>query len=362
MLSIGYELTGEELTALQRLGTGHIAFSLTLACPMRCAHCMVSTVPADEAKRVSLSAGQARKFATEFPKLRGKGVERISMTGGEPLLVPRQLRFLAESAVEAGLECTIVTGCHWAGSIESARQTLTSQPHIRTWHLSADRFHQALLPIEHVVRAAAAAVESERDVLVRMAVTVPPTDEDIRLYERLTEMLPPGVPIAAQRIGKHGRGENLESAIKPSRGTNLPCMTTGMVIQHDGEVSPCCSSLIARRKGHPFKYQSVSETGVCAAYESWLTDPLLRLIRSVGFEPVLAWVREEMADHPVLRSVPCQPCEICTELWRVPGTAAMLRRRTDSPAVRRKVDQLYEAVFSNGVQVGFSVGDEERKK
>src|SRR5690348_13677215 len=105
MIAVGHVLTGAELTAFQRQATRHIAFSLTEACPLRCAHCIVSTVPTAKASSVTLSLEQARDYAEQLPALHKKGVSRVSFTGGEPLLAFEQLRLLSEAAVNAGMEC-----------------------------------------------------------------------------------------------------------------------------------------------------------------------------------------------------------------------------------------------------------------
>jgi organic radical activating enzyme len=345
MLPVGHFLSGTELLRFQRQASRHVAFSLTEACPLRCAHCIVATVLPRERYRVTLSLEQAQSYAEQLPALREFGVERVSFTGGEPLLAPEQLSLLSEAAAGTGMRCTVVTACHWAKTRESARRTILKLPHIQNWHLSTDRFHEEFLPVEFVARAAEAAVGEGRTVIVRMAVNSSPTEEDRRVFESLKGSLPGGVEVAIQSVSKVGRAEDLDIEVPAGNRSGIPCLSTGMVVRHDGTVSPCCSSLIDQRAGHPFQYERAETAGLAETYEAWQADPLLRLIRSVGFGPLLNWVREDDPDHPVLTSVPDHPCDICTGLWKRPGTAESLRSRCDTEGVRRKVAELYETVF-----------------
>ena len=89
-----------------------------------------------------------------------------------------------------------------------------------------------------------------------------------------------------------------------------------MVVRDDGTVSPCCGPLTDQRDGHPFRWTPASQVGLVNAYVAWRADPLLQLVRSVGFGPLLPWVAEEDPDHPVLRGGPAHPCDTCVALWR----------------------------------------------
>jgi organic radical activating enzyme len=290
---------------------------------------------------------QARKYAEQLPSLKENGVERVSFTGGEPFLAIEQLELLSKAAVDAGIECTIVTACHWAKTNEGTKETILRLKHIRNWHLSTDLFHEVFLPVEYVLRAANVALALGRRVIIRIAVTMPLVSEDLRFFERLEKIVSEEIEIAIQPVSRVGRAENLDIHVSTGRRRGVPCMSTGFVVRYDGTVSPCCSSLVDKREGHPFQYERVTEVGLVKTYEAWQADPVLQLIRAVGFEPVLNWVKEDFPDHPVLKSVPDHPCDICIGLWRKPGTAEMLRHRCNSDFVRNKVVDLYQTVFDS---------------
>jgi hypothetical protein len=205
-------------------------------------------------------------------------------------------------------------------------------------------FHEEFLPTTQVLTAARAALATDRQVVIRMAVGHPPSAADHALYQRLLDEIPDGVEMSVQPVVKAGRASDLDVVVNPSRGRNVPCPSTGPLIRDDGSVSPCCSALIDQPNVGPFELPSAGD-GLVATYEAWLADRALRLIRSVGFAPILAWVAQDMPEHPVLRAVPDHPCEICTAMWAEPGTTAVVRRRLAEEPVARKVDQLYETLF-----------------
>lgn len=344
MLPIGRVLTGNELLELQKQAVRHIGISLTEACPLGCAHCIVASVPPSKWRSVTLSLEQAHAYAGQLAELHEAGIRHISFTGGEPVLAFGALRLLTAACAEAGISSTAITSCHWAGSSRAAVSMVRALHDVDNWHLSSDRYHSSFVPVGNVLRAANAVLESGRSVVIRMTVPLPTGDEDQQLYQQLREALPDQVPILIQPVSKVGRAENLDVQTVGGQG-QAPCLTSGLLVRYDGCVSPCCSSLSGLRTGHPFQYPPATETGLVGSFQAWLADPLLKLIRSVGFAPVLAWLREENADHPALRRLPGHPCQICVDLWKEPEAVEVVRRRCADPLVQQKIAEVYEAVF-----------------
>lgn len=322
----------------------HVAFSLTEACPLRCSHCIVSTVsPSNKTRTMSLK--DAERYASEMPRLRERGIEVVSFTGGEPLLAPHLLHLLSGAATRVGISCTVVTACHWATSKAAAERTVSEYPHIAHWHLSTDLFHEEFIPRAHVLTAAAAAHALGRGVQVRMAASMPPAKAHEELYRSLVNGLPAGVSVAVQPVTSNGRGSRIPTEHTLSDAPAWPCMPNGMVVRFDGTVSPCCAGLVDQRDGHPFQYARANEAGLAASHESWCTDPLLQLMRAAGFLPLLRWVEEEFPGHPVLAEIPRHPCECCLRLWKDGEIVRELRRRAERPENRAKIALLVESVF-----------------
>ncbi len=345
-ISTGVRLTGDQLTALQALSAQHIAFSLTEACPLACRHCIVSTVSAADRSR-TMPLQDAERYAAEFPSLQAQGIRTISFTGGEPLLVPKHLALLSGAAVRAGLRCTVVTACHWAVSDRAARRVVAQFPHIANWHLSTDIFHAEFIPLDQVVRAARVAMAEGRKVVMRITVSVPVTDCDLQLQEELCTHLPDGVSFIVQPVTKIGRAATLEMEVATAGVPAWLCVPSGITVRYDGTLSPCCSALIDQCTGHPFEYANARETSLKQAYQAWCTDPLLQIMRAVGFAPLLQWVDESFPEHPVLRAIPRDPCQCCVQLWEDPAVGPALRERAARPENRAKIASLTTLLFGN---------------
>ncbi|MBI3950745.1 MAG: radical SAM protein [Acidobacteria bacterium] len=344
MAFVGVSLTGNQLTLLGALSARHVGFSLTEACPLKCRHCIVSTVSAAVRSR-TMPMERAKQYAGQLPALTERGVQFISFTGGEPLLAPKQLQLLSEAAVCAGLECTVVTACHWATSDSATRRVIAAFPNIASWHLSTDVFHEEFVPLHNVLRAARVAVAESRRVMVRMAATVPLSERHQQMHQELQAQLPDGAPIVVQPITQMGRGASIQTEIPLAEVPAWPCVPSAMVVRFDGTVSPCCGGLSDERTGHPFQYPAADRVGLAQAHQAWCTDPLLQLIRTVGFAPLLQWVAEAFPEHEVLKATPRHPCECCIKLWKDPAVGPELRRRAELPQNRLKIARLTGVVF-----------------
>jgi organic radical activating enzyme len=340
----GIRMNGEELTEHQKLSSQHITFSLTEACPLRCRHCIVDTVPAADKTR-TMPMERADSYARQLGDLKERGVRIVSFTGGEPLLAPRQLSLLSEAAASVGIQCVVVTAGHWAGADHAAHRTLADFPSISYWQVSTDVFHEEYIPLENAVRAVRAALAHGRRAMVRMAANVPLSARHLEVYEEIRSKLPLEVPIAVQPLTLNGRGASVDTVVPHAQVPAWPCVPNGMVVRFDGTIAPCCGGLVDQRTGHPFQYQNADAQGLVKAHQEWCTDPLLQLIRTVGFGPVLGWVREVSPEHEVLAETPEHPCECCIRLWRDPALGPALRRRAEDPANRQKIADLTEVVF-----------------
>ena len=336
-------LSGDELREYQKLHSQHVTFSLTESCPLRCAHCIVATVSASDHSR-TMPVARAEAYASQLPELAKRGVKFLSFTGGEPLLARRQLKLLSDGARRAGLECHVVTACHWATSAATAEKVIASLPAISCWHLSTDVFHSEYVTIDHVVRAAKAATKLGRSVVIRLSITLPQSPEIIAIYDGIRKTLP-DVPIHVQPIIGMGRGASVPSSVETADVPEWPCMPLGMVVRFDGSISPCCAGLVDTRDGHPFQYPNADVAGIAGAHKAWCTDPLLQLIRAAGFGPLMAWLQEIAPQHRVLEETPRNPCDFCVRLWSDFSVAPALRERISKEENRSKVAELVHEVF-----------------
>jgi hypothetical protein len=79
----------DDLAAVQRVAGSHLTFGMTLACPLRCAHCIVDAAPEHHSTTMPLQV--AERYAAQMPELAADGVRSVSFTGGEPTVAKQQL-------------------------------------------------------------------------------------------------------------------------------------------------------------------------------------------------------------------------------------------------------------------------------
>lgn len=341
-------MTAEELARFQRETERHLSFSLTLACPLRCAHCMVGTRPAGRREGVTMAPESAAAYATEMPTLAAMGIERISFTGGEPLLAQPQLDLLSRAAAAAGIASTVVTACHWAKDPEAARRLVARFPGVRHWHLSTDYHHARYLDPICVLNAARAALDQGREVVVRMAVARLPGADEWALVEWVRERLPDGAGLALQPITPVGRA--LEIGVRPETGDTsqpprAPCPTTGAFVRHDGALMPCCSGLAEWPDRSPFRRVDTIALGLAPAVQTWREDPLLQLVRAIGFAFPAAWA-ETALGRPAVSPSPRHPCDFCVALWAEADAREAARQAVEFPGAREKIADLAAILFA----------------
>jgi pyruvate-formate lyase-activating enzyme len=326
-------MTLEDLRAVQSIAARHITFSLTLACPLTCAHCIVDAAPNKGATTMPVET--ARRYAEQMPALAAQGIRSLSFTGGEPLLARQQLRLLSDAAHAAGMTSGVVTAAHWATSVPAARKVVDEFPGIACWDISVDAYHEKFIGLERIRNAQEAAVAAGRRVTLRFTHDVPLTEADQRLLAFISQM--PDVQIASQKVRKVGRGRELEIAESDRYNPwTKPCMTQGLVVRYDGSLSPCCMNLVEERR-HPFQLGDARERPLTDIHRDYMAQPLLQLIRAIGFTELLRWLEEAKLDGLLPDRLPDDACDVCALVVTDERMASVLARRAAEPANQLRI-------------------------
>lgn len=350
MASASLHLSDTALLQLQRAGSEHIGISLTRACPLSCSHCAAATVPAAQHGAVSLRADLVDLFCGEMPALARRGIRAISLTGGEPVLALKDVARLSEAAHRAGIRTTLVTGLYWASGPASRRRVIAALPRIECWNLSWDRFHAPQVAIENVAAAVAEIRAAGGRVVMRVAVSDPETEADREVDRQIALHLAP-VDVVKQPVRPVGRasapagaGDPADITPGPALVPGWPCLSTGPLVMADGSARPCCSSMIDE-PDHPFHARSAG-AGLVALHQAWSEDPLLLLLRAIGFGPVLRLLAEIDPDHPLNRGSG-HPCDLCAGVFGDPDLgrriAEKVRGETIAPLARAAAEQVFKA-------------------
>jgi hypothetical protein len=354
-------MTLDELSKMQAVAGIHLTFSLTLACPLTCAHCIVDAGP-DKGK-TTMPLEVARHYASQMPELYEHGIRIIGLTGGEPFLAREQLRILSNASSAVGMKTGVVTAAHWATSEEAARKVVESFPGIDIWDMSVDSFHEEFIGVDRVKTAYQAVKGNGRRPVVRFTYQDPPTPVDRRLLDFI-HTFAEEKDIFSQTVRSVGRASELP--IFPAGGrTNFakPCWTKGLVIRYDGSMAPCCISLVEERK-HPFQLGDARSRPLAEIHDEYMSHPLLQLIRSIGFGEVMDWLREAGIDDPSLNLAGEDVCDLCPRIMTNPGWAQYLADRAAKPANRLRIAVLTSRVFGEQTMLQRTVreleGDADR--
>jgi pyruvate-formate lyase-activating enzyme len=327
-------VTPAELALEQAAATSHLTFTMTLACPLKCAHCIVDAGP--EKGYTTMPLEVAERYAAQMPELYEYGIRMISFTGGEPLLARPQLRVMSDAAAAVGMSCGVVTAAHWANSPERARAVVEDFPGIAVWDLSLDVYHQPYLPYQYVRTAYEAARDCGRFSIVRFAYHDPPTPEDEEAAAFVESFAAPE-DVRSQRIRAVGRAEDQSTPLAQADTTFLkPCMTKGLVIRYDGTTAPCCINLVEERR-HPFQFGDARTRPLKDVHAEYVRHPLLQMIRVLGFGEVAGWLKQAGLDHVLPAEMPEDVCDLCPHIVSHSEAAALLMEKCSEPETRLKI-------------------------
>jgi len=300
--------TDGQLIGKQKMASSHIGFSLTTNCPLRCRHCIMDASP-DRASN-TLSAKDAAHFADQMGSLYSAGIRSISLTGGEPFTCKDQLKTISDSALDAGMDSGVVTSGYWAKSKDSVQEMVDRFPGISTWDLSVDVYHQEFVSIDSIKNAYMVIKQNGLRATIRFAVHGPLEGKDLDLHKQILSFSDKE-DIDYQKIKKVGRGTNIiTSDGGPDNPLGFPCMSSGMMVNYDGRISPCCSNLGAVNN-HPFDFGNAREEPLVEIVTNYRTNPLFNLIRATGFSDLLRWIRDggEKTDRFLRVGDTCDMCQ-----------------------------------------------------
>lgn len=123
-----------------------LSIALSYQCNLSCEHCSSRD---SLAKRHIISSDKMINIIREAKEL---GIERINITGGEPMLLGNYLYDVVEWANSSGLTVTLISNGYWGKAIEKAEKIVArlTESGLSELHLSTDRFHLKSIPLEYI--------------------------------------------------------------------------------------------------------------------------------------------------------------------------------------------------------------------
>jgi pyruvate-formate lyase-activating enzyme len=337
----------------QKLGAHRLGFSVTQACPLRCAHCSVEAHPS--LGHTTLDDAFADRVAAQMPELAAADIRFVDFTGGEPTLATRFVTRVGRSAQAAGMSTGIVTAAHWATSASAADAWIHRFDCIANWDISTDVHHTPYVSLERVELAFERLERAGRSPLIRIAHSAEMTRADAELIRAVQEFA--GDRIAFQPVGPVGRARDFVShaQLDEELGDPTPCPSTGPLVQLRGRVAPCCAPVSHERSEHPLIIGDASCEPLVQLVHRWRVHPLLQAMRLWGTPVLHKWLGEAGFDTSALRRE--RGCTSCVELIRRTELveAAMRIASTTSNRIR----------IAHGLQTTFSenwLADELRRE
>jgi len=251
---------------------------------------------------------------------------------------------MSDAAAKAGMICGLVTASHWAYSEKNARAVVAHFPGIHTWDLSLDAWHKEYVPFERVRTAYLAVKAAGPRAVIRFTYNEPMNEADQEAYNYI-HTFADAADVCSQRLRPVGRGDFVQ--IETSRdNTTLakPCVTKGLVVRYDGSMAPCCINLVEERS-HPFQFGDPGTRSLRDIHSDYMTNPLLQMIRVIGFGEVLRWLREAGLDKELPSSMPEDVCDLCPSMVTRPAIAEYLSQRAATPENRLRIGILANRIL-----------------
>lgn len=302
-----------------------VGLMMTYRCQVACPHCVVEAGP-HRTEEVDLA--EAKDWVAQMAGYREGLVQMLSLTGGEPFCVFEKLAEISSCAMKLGLVTGVVTNAHWASDEETAAEMLGRLPGICIIGISADPYHQSVIPFERVVNAIAAA--QRRGIRHRVLVTS--ENESDPVFQPYME-----------RLRRYTAEDTIVSVITFHVGRALvkidarryqwseapdPCACTAVgapVVFPDGRVIACIGPLLGLRANHSLVLGNLREEGLAAILDRAENNAVLHAIRVWGPRKLVEKLRASPVAAELPRSyVRDSTCDVCYKLFSNPAIAAYL--------------------------------------
>jgi pyruvate-formate lyase-activating enzyme len=285
-----------------------VCFVITLRCNIACDHCMPESGPR---QRATVPAAELGDWIEQAGRL---GVRTVSLTGGEPFVVPALLRSAVATARDAGMGATVMSNGFWATSVARGVEVLEPLEGLQGVGLSTDRFHWASVPVERVRNAIAAARGLDREVLVRVTYTAGGEDEIREVRERLGASLSDVDVFETVPVLAFGRARRTI----PPRGyfpipvRSIPCrVADAPTVSQTGVVYACCGPSMLMHPDSALRLGDLRAEPLAAIHDRAQRNVALHIVRTAGPGGLLDEIERR------LDRAPDASCDgICGSCWK----------------------------------------------
>lgn len=322
-----------------------IGLFLTRRCPLRCAHCIVSSDPARDDPDEESVLRIVRSIAAD------DRLKHVSITGGEPFLRLDLLRKCLSILRVAGKRLSVVTSAHWAATASRAQHVLERalgfECDVKVW-VSLDPHHREFLPATNYSNAIDAAYALGLEVGIKAVYTKDPEEGTQLVRETLpTECLAKVQEIYLQPLFVVGRAQGISDDL--GRESSLPegvCGKCAPHINEDGQAIACCGAFDTKKE-NPLNLGHAGREDLGALLDGSDRDWLIQAIRTLGPARMARLIADDtsqpFADD---RYLPHDICSLCDRIMGSPERVRALRARLARDSeLRTKIALLRFALY-----------------
>jgi pyruvate-formate lyase-activating enzyme len=276
----------------------NVAVSVTNACPLQCKHCITDSSPHTDPGLPNFEA-----TLTNFLRRDDLGTASVTMTGGEPFYDLDRLIRLVKLAANQGLAVGAISSAFWAKSLAKANLVLDQLIDLTLLTLSTDVHHTDFVPRKFIKNAYLAAKARGIITRVRVCVQLPYTngDKDILSYVRT---FCAEEELEIQQIIPYGRSSEHKEFHKQEFSRQPFCPALGPHLLNNGEIIPCCNSIVPLRGKHPLYIGDGHDKAPLS--ESILDNILFVTLKVWGVDSISKYLYGEIGEKSA--------CDVCADV------------------------------------------------
>jgi organic radical activating enzyme len=316
----------------------NVGMVITYRCQVACPHCIIEAGP-NRGERINTE--DAFDWIRQIAGYRDGHVQVLSLTGGEPFIDLDIVRLVSGFAADVGLSVSAVTNAFWASNEREATAILRSLPALEFVSVSADLYHQSVIPLDRVRIAVNALKQLDVPYSVSLCVTRfddPNTQQFLQTLYEFTgpETIDTAVMFPVGRAARHIDLTSYRTSPYPSVAA-CPIASSPLILP-DGRVLACVGPVIDLKGEHPLLLGDLHRESVATIFDRAERNTILHAIRVWGPRKIISLLQAAglgaILPTSYLEDSPCSPCY---SLMRNPEIIECMRRIEADSAFESKV-------------------------
>lgn len=284
-----------------------IAMLLTNKCNIKCEHCLINAGPENK------DLFDIYCIDNIINGMNMVGIKVVGITGGEPLVFKKYLKYLCCKFNEFGISSMIATNAFWAPTLQDADNLVGEMKNwgVRKLILSLDEYHQKWIPAQNVFNAVKMAIQHE----IRYEVHISALNVEIanKYYNLLMEKSIFNVYVNAIEIVGRAKSLDLKNMSADLRIFSCKKVANPMILLN-GDVIACCDLLVAPEYNpdikSPLYLGNIYRDNLSKILKDASKNPCLILLQKHGPDGILKQLLKT-SNNPDIKRVNHEGCKLC---------------------------------------------------